>query len=346
MIGIKNKHIESIPFIQFICSVLIVVLHSNNIKGYGFISNLSSLNNAVNVFEESLTMVGHSALPVFFYLSGFLMFRGFRNNLSLYRRKVVSRLRTLVVPYIIWNFLTVMFYWVLSRIPFIAGKLNHMFVPNDLKFIILSIVDSDFTPLWYVRNIFLLSLLSIGLYQIIRFKNICIITISVSIILNLYFKFDYYWIFYWLPMYMAGAATAYYKGQIVRLDNKTVKNSVRLIYMSLGILNIIYKSDALIYIFRMVSVVAVIDLLGDLYKTKWSIKFKEVYKYSFFIYCTHFVVISMYQKIFLICFGNGWFSTLVSYITTPVLCLSIIIPVAIFLNYKWHSLWLVLTGGR
>ena len=42
------------------------------------------------------------SVPVFFYLSGLLYYRNF-NTLSDYRIKIVHRLRTLLLPYLLWN---------------------------------------------------------------------------------------------------------------------------------------------------------------------------------------------------------------------------------------------------
>jgi fucose 4-O-acetylase-like acetyltransferase len=45
----------------------------------------------------------HANVPVFFFISGFLFFYSVDFNTDVYKRKIKSRVKTLLIPYIIWN---------------------------------------------------------------------------------------------------------------------------------------------------------------------------------------------------------------------------------------------------
>lgn len=342
----KQPKIKLISYIQFLCGILIVILHSNNISGYAFNKNTSYANQAVYYFEEIITVIGHVAVPIFFYITGYLMYRNYSNNFENYLKKVKSRISTLVQPYLIWNFIIVIFYWVLSRIPMIADRLNHMYVPNNLGYIIRSILNSDFTPLWYVRNIFILAVLSIIFYQIIRFKFGGMIIIGLLVVLNLLFEFNYFGIIYWLPMYLCGGMCALHGKSIFRLKGDIQGKSLKFLFVLFFVSSTFSNNNMVMYIYRVLSPFVVGDFLRILYEKKIFLKTEGIWKYSFFTYCLHFVIISIYQKIMLILFGNGCVVTLLSYLSTPIICLVIVFSVAYMLERYCPFVWRLLTGNR
>ncbi len=342
----KQSKIKLISYIQFLCAILIVILHSNNISGYAFNKNTSYANQAVYYFEEIITVFGHVAVPIFFYITGYLMYRNYSNNFESYLKKVKSRISTLVQPYLLWNFIIVLFYWILSRIPLVANRLNHMYVPNDLSFIIKSILNSDFTPLWYVRNIFILAVLSIMFYQIIRFKFCGMIVIGFLVVLNLLLEFNYFGIIYWLPMYLFGGMYALHGKSIFRLKDDIQGKLLKILFIVFFLFNIFSNNSIVLYIYRFLSPFVVGDFFRILYEKNIFLKTERVWKYSFFTYCSHFILISIYQKIILILFGNGCVVTLISYLSTPIICLSIIFSVAYMLERYCPFVWKLLTGNR
>ena len=66
-----KKKILSIPFIQFICCAMIVILHSNNINSFSFNISEGIGNHIVGNIENIFTIAGHSALPIFFFITGY-----------------------------------------------------------------------------------------------------------------------------------------------------------------------------------------------------------------------------------------------------------------------------------
>lgn len=76
--------------------------------------------------------VARTAVPLFFFMSGFLFFHGARLEGRTYRVKLRSRVRTLLIPYLFWNGLNFAFYfaaqsnritapWFGGSVPMLAG---------------------------------------------------------------------------------------------------------------------------------------------------------------------------------------------------------------------------------
>lgn len=337
-----KKKILSIPFIQFICCAMIVILHSNNINSFSFNISEGIGNHIVGNIENIFTIAGHSALPIFFFITGYLYFYECKWSIHTYKTKIISRIHSLVVPYLFWNTFTVGFYWCISRIPQIANKLNHMYVPNEIGVIFKAILVSSYTPLWYVRNIFILALLSIAIERILREKYLCWIMIIFLIGINFFHPFNYYGIVYWLPIYLMGCACAYYRIGFPRLGK--YKWVIRVGYGCIFGLNVAFCGLKFLYIYRIISPLVLINWLDEIYQKKKTNRI--YYKFTFFVYCTHFLVISIFQKCMVMLLGNKWDITLLVYIITPLFCISLLCFIAAIIYNKCPKIWKFVNGGR
>lgn len=105
---------QTIDWLRFPLAVAVVFIHSFGINEYALPSlNISSLTgmdiyNLIRIcFSHVLTQV---AVPIFYLISGFLFFLGLK-ELKIrveYLNKVKSRFRTLVIPYILWNVISIL----------------------------------------------------------------------------------------------------------------------------------------------------------------------------------------------------------------------------------------------
>lgn len=59
--------------------------------------------------------MGYLAVPFFFFISGYLFFTNYKNGKEFYFYKWRKRFYTLLVPYIFWNLLTIVLYYLLQR---------------------------------------------------------------------------------------------------------------------------------------------------------------------------------------------------------------------------------------
>ena len=87
--------------LSFVAIILVVIIHNSAINQYNispdFFTNLTTFIH--NFFAYG---IGAIAVPIFFFISGISMFRNYRPNL--YPQKLKSRIKTLLIPYFIWQF--------------------------------------------------------------------------------------------------------------------------------------------------------------------------------------------------------------------------------------------------
>lgn len=188
---------DIIKIIRYPLIILVVFIHSM----YGGI-----VINGINIVEKYdfpiyeflQTLITHKiaelAVPTFFFISGYLFFININTfSLGIYKNKLKNRFSTLLIPYIIWNLLYILFYW-----------LAQTFFPNMMSGNALLIKDYsiiDFInafwsgqtgfpinfPLWYIRDLMIINILTPIIYFLIKYlKTFYIIIISIIWILYSY----------------------------------------------------------------------------------------------------------------------------------------------------------------
>lgn len=149
----RNK----IIWFSFVFSALVVWVHSVNItEGRGA------------VFENFLgDTAGQIAVPGFFMISGYLFYRNFTwGELG---RKWESRIRSILVPYILWNGLYYAGYAAASRLPFLAGIVEKGAVPLGWRAAVDAVLNYTYNYVfWYLYQLILLILLAPVLYGILK----------------------------------------------------------------------------------------------------------------------------------------------------------------------------------
>lgn len=171
----KNRFLDTITILRFPLIILVLCIHSKTIVYY----NAPDTTATLEVFFSEYLSLG--AVPTFFFISGYLFFRnGF--SLELYKRKLKSRVKSLLIPYILWSLIA---FAILSikYLPVFASYFENLHKnPYDLNLFLMSFVDrpvpDGFTtnhtpllyPLWYVRDLILLVILSPLIYYVRSIK--------------------------------------------------------------------------------------------------------------------------------------------------------------------------------
>lgn len=182
---------NTISCLRFPLCVIIVFLHFNLTGGLGIQGVKHGIDNPgwyffiIRFVSETL---GVLCVPLFFFISGFLFFYGKDFNGDVYKKKLMSRAKTLLIPYILWNFIALMWkskrflpivssYYQPAEIHFsIIRLINTFFCYNDNNGIIVSSSLSEISsaiypingPLWYVRDLMVMVVISPIIYILIR----------------------------------------------------------------------------------------------------------------------------------------------------------------------------------
>ena len=192
--------------LSFIAALFVVIIH-NSATGQYDTSSPDAFVNLTFFFRNLFAYdIGAVAVPLFFFLSGFTIFRNYR--LKSYPKKMKSRVKTLLFPYLFWNLFGLLFTILITITPLrgsISGR--EIFIPsasNILEGIFLYKYNFQF---WFLYDLIIYSLLTPLIYLLIHNKYVGAISLIIVFFLpalsgsflnlNLHFT-----IFYFLGCYL------------------------------------------------------------------------------------------------------------------------------------------------
>lgn len=259
-----------IALLRFPLIVMVVIIHCN-MGGF-----------RTEIFNSCLQNIILLAVPFFFVISGY----NFSKSNKSYFIKIKDRIQTLLIPYLIWNFIA---YIVSMRYKGLYLPNWEIIVPNPINF-----------PLWYLRDLFILCLL----YPLIslltnRLKGILFLIVTLPLCYNNYIfpviGLRHYAIFFF------GIGILMFR--YLRAKNFSIIVSyyfeffIYLITIILFIASLFIRETmnpkSLWFVFYMLF--AIISLLFILLRTENRLHYTFLFnlgKKSFFIYCIHCVLIS------------------------------------------------------
>jgi surface polysaccharide O-acyltransferase-like enzyme len=126
-----------------------------------------------NLISQGIARV---AVPMFFLMSGYLFFQGYDGSMRAYRRKLQKRVRTLLVPFLLWNTATLMVYSAGEAIPATRIYFANKYWPPVRSFTLLDYANAflglttKYTmsfQFWFIRDLMVLALLA-PLFYLLR----------------------------------------------------------------------------------------------------------------------------------------------------------------------------------
>lgn len=154
-------------WLTFCFSILVIWVHSFNMElflgsegAYGFPRQLEYF------FGDTL---GQIAVPGFFMMSAFLFYRSFSwNKLT---AKWRSRVKSILIPYMLWNFLYYAAYALATRLPGISSFMGKEAVPVTAGAVYQAVFHYHYNPVfWYLYQLILLIVLAPVLYLLLKRK--------------------------------------------------------------------------------------------------------------------------------------------------------------------------------
>ena len=297
-------------------------------------------------------MVGRITVPLFFFISGYLFFLKFDGSLNAFKSKLIKRVSSLIVPYILWNLLAFFFYW---SIGIAEGKdfLSSFWVVEYHSG--HSPADG---PLWFLRTLILLLPLTPIIYVFNINKYLCI----GSLILYL-FLFSNYGIF---KQGMAIGFACFNLGAFGALSNigrllekryppqkkqqqqhGFINKFVLVYFIILCILDYKLRLDngfvwGIVHWSVLTTGSMLVMTLTSLLGERTTIILDYLGKASFFIFCLHEPIIPYVRSIFLPLAGCGDLGYTMTVVSVVVICL------AVFEIMKriCPSVLKILNGGR
>lgn len=156
---------NQIHWITFLFSILVIWVHSFNAELY-----LGATETAVRVRQLEQILgegLGQISVPGFFMVSSYLFYRGF--TWSRLPAKWQSRIRSILIPYLLWNLLYYIGYIAVTRMPSITALIGKQPVPVTLSHLADALFHYAYNPVfWYLYQLILLIALAPVIYPIFK----------------------------------------------------------------------------------------------------------------------------------------------------------------------------------
>jgi surface polysaccharide O-acyltransferase-like enzyme len=161
-----------ITFLRFPLIVGVIFIHNAAstviIPGmeFGNDGNLPVFYVCQELFSQVL---GRIAVPLFFFISGFLFFRNIEGfTRQTYLKKLKTRGKTLLIPYLFWNIATILILYVARNTPALAGWFNNK--PEYSCWYVLQSLWGHIAAyqFWFIRDLMVAVILTPGIFLYIR----------------------------------------------------------------------------------------------------------------------------------------------------------------------------------
>ena len=294
--------------------ILVTYAHSYGAIRVGY--SLDSYEILKILVSQTLVKV---AVPAFFIMSGYLFFANVEEfTKEIYWQKIRRRIKTLLIPYIIWNLM-------------MAIKLN------SLGTILSGLWTPINMPLWFLRDLMIVSLATPILYILIKKLGWWLIAILFPIYLTGLFAIQPEPNPYAICFFTLGAILSIKKMDLVETCMRYVKPALVLSAILMIAMILTYGSDWYMIpmlCFRVTSVVALFGL------AHWGQSLCNTLRYSqqgqspmcadaaYFVYLSHYVLFFGFIDMgFFDLFGESTASLCAHYLFCPLIKAAILIAI-------------------
>lgn len=335
----RNK----ITWFTFGFSLFVVWVHSYNAELY---LGKTAEADVIYRFQHWIgDGIGQIAVPGFFMISGYLFYRNFS------REKLVpkwnSRIRSVLVPFIVWNFIYYLGYVIGSRLPWMTDVVGKGVIPFNLSAAVDAVINYTYSYVfWYLYQLILLILLAPVLYAVLRYKIPGIVFQAVVWILlaagvNLpELNLDalaYYSLAAFLAIHGSGSVEAAWNLR------RGIAGGVMLIGSVAAFRYGLRVAEPVLFVLSRVLAVAGLWALAP---EGWLKEPKQFMNSNFFLYATHFAFVRFINKAGTEVLPAVPAVPVVLYLVMPVLVLGISSGIGAVLRRQVPWAWELLNGGR
>ena len=322
--------------LRFPMIVLVTYAHSYGKVTEGF----SLVVSEWNTYEFLKLLVSQTlvkvAVPVFFIMSGYLFFANVEKwSINVYKTKILRRMKTLLIPYLIWNLLMAVkmktFSWNIFGVFWCPagiqtdwfGQEQWMTAPANM-------------PLWFLRDLIIVSLFTPIIYIIVRKLGSWLIVILTILYLSGICAF--------IPGLSAYAVYFFTLGAFFSIRRTDLLEKLRRFEWSAYILSIAFAIammltyntlffSSLMLCFRLVGAVAVFCLASRILASTTKRLPSLVCDSTYFIYLAHYVFFfSFIDTAFFTLFGTSTPALSIHYLLAPLLKAAVL--TAVYVAYR------------
>ena len=316
----RSLRSQTLDLLRFPLAVVVLMVHIFSSNGITFQGRrftfdeypvFMELNHFIDAFLRD------QSVPVYYFISGYVFFLGIEMTRSTYVRKLKNRVRSLFIPYMVWNTLSLLLLIStllssFSQYTLYSSSL-HISLPNilscywsyrgDLAGITLNTYHPVNGPLWFVRNLMVLVLCTPLLYVLVKkLKLMIVFLFGVIWFLSGLSEADHYNLSVSLFFFAWGAYMSIFKKDMLTIFGRYFKSSVFL-YLGCGFLYMAachYFPSAMPFI-KQLNIV--MGLLFAYNVSAWLLR-KKICRVSpflasasFFIYVSHALIVGKILKL-------------------------------------------------
>lgn len=316
MNGLRTFQYEIFTQLRLPLIILVTYAHSYG----GVTEGYSILGSGWDTYEVLKIVVSQTlvkvAMPAFFVMSGYLFFANVTKwNTLTYWHKIKRRIKSLLIPYIIWN--------LLMAVKMHTYNLSIFWKPANM-------------PLWFLRDLIIVSLLTPIIYIGVKKLGWWIIVTLLPIYMTGIWAIQPDLNPYAICFFTLGALLSIEKMDIMETFMRFEKPSYLLAFVFAIAMVLTYQSYTYLFTmlcFRIAGMVAVFCLAYRiLSKTNHHIPQIACHA-SYFIYLAHYVFfLSFIDDAFFSLFGPATWSLCIHYLLCPLL--KAVIYIAIYYLYR------------
>jgi len=341
---------DKIKVLSFFSILLVLYIHS------GF--HTFELNGTIiNVYVQTAISgrIGRCAVPLFFMISGYLFFYKGMDGLESVFKKMKSRIRTLLVPYLCAAAYFFIFSYGVAIIPgtskFMNSPINHLFdlsLVNILKTIFIDAGNGNplAFQLWFLKELMIIVLFAPIWYLLIKYLK-------------------YYWLpvvliisLFEIPYFPFSALFWFILGTSVKhIDLETKYTRFGLICLGLFILicllEFLFPTSYWKYFQKPIILMGVFGIWSvynfivppsfSLQRYSWL---ATASSFTFFTYLYHEPTLNVFRKTIVFLLGKDELGYLISYLTSPWIYMVFSIAFGLLLRNYVPRFYNIIVGGR
>lgn len=345
----RSEYIDKkMNVVTVIMSIIVVFIHSINLHLYGDVTS-----NTVIFIEKFISEVlGSVAVPMFFVMSGYNYFYDYnpinlKDNLALYNKKIKSRIRSLFIPYILWNSIYYCVFVFVSNNSKLSQYMEHDAVEISISEILQATLMYKYNIFfWYIFYLMIFSLTGFIITAFLHKKWFIVIIVLIAFIGS---RFESVYILYYYAYWLLGAYCVSHLQHFLGYKRTNFQKAICLVVFILLLflrfsLTRETKFTVIDHFILMITVILswfVIDLFIDKINCVLIWKGK-----TFFLYVAHPIIIDSIKKLIAKTLPHNVFFALGNYFVSIVCSIIIVYLVAKFLETKIGFVWKCLNGAR
>lgn len=342
-----------------IIGVVFIHAYGTEVNLNGYSKGLRELSFGLQLIQDIIAQgFARLAVPVFFFMSGFLFFYDFKLSWLSYRSKLKNRVGTLLIPYLFWNLLMMLMFFIFQSVDatkvYFSGSMQFVSTYNVFDFI-NNLFGLNKPPIsyqfWFIRDLMVLVLLSPLFY--LAFSKFLRAVIFLTFLICVYL-FGVSWLYIpsidaLLFFVIGGFAASYGK-----LDIFVKKYTRYLTIVYLTLLTIDLASTSLVFnatVHKISLIVGVFACLGwseSLVENKYSnALLTKLAPTSFYVFALHEPILTFLRKIFYSRYFDGTeIDVMISFFLLPMATVTVCLITYFLLKYTMPSVLGFVVGRR